>query len=333
MAHSHLTDAERLEIGILLGKGYSCRDIGSALGRSHASISRELRRNRTLGGYQPRSAKMKARMRRRQSKYQGMKVRERPDVEGYIVAKLKLYWTPEQIAGRLKYVDTHLPYISGKGIYKWLYSAWGQAYCHLLPKKRHKPARRRKKKTRREMIPNRISFHYRPVEADRRIEHGHFEEDTMVSGRRTKSKVALAVFCERKARYSRLSRMKNMRPEIHVRAQQKMAKGLKMETVTYDNGIENKQHEKVAHLLEVRTFFCDPYASWQKGMVENTIGRIRRFIPKGADIGQFSHRQIAGIECWLNHTPRKCLNFKTPHEIMSENLRFISPSPSGAFEG
>lgn len=333
MAHKHLTDAERLEISILSEKGYSCREIGSALGRSHASISREINRNSAKGGYQFKSAKMKARLRRKQSKYQGMKICERPGLEEYIIAKLKLQWTPEEIAGRLKKVDTHLPYISGKGIYKWLYSAWGQAYCPLLPKRRHTPRKRRGKKPEREMIPHRVSFHMRPVEANDRSEFGHFEEDTMVSGKRTKSKVALAVFCERKGRYSRLSKMRNMKPKTHVRAQRKMARCLKMKTITYDNGIENKQHEKVATMLNVQTFFCDPYSSWQKGTVENTIGRIRRFIPKGSDIGQFTHRQIADIEYWLNHTPRKCLNFNTPYEIMAENLRFISPSPSGAFEG
>lgn len=333
MAHTHITDAERLEISILFGKGYSHRDIGNTMGRSHTSIGREIIRNSVNGEYQPIKAKLKSRVRRKQSKYQGMKVRVRPELEIYIIERLKLYWTPEEIAGRLKQVDIHLPYISAKGIYKWLYSAWGQAYCNLLPKKRHRPKRKRGKKIKREMIPNRIPIHSRPVEANNRSEFGHFEEDTMVSGKRTKSKAALAIFCGRKARYSRLSKMKDMKPKTHVKAQQKMAKGLKMKTVTYDNGIENKQHEKIAKTLKVGTFFCDPYSSWQKGSVENTIGRIRRFIPKGSDVAKFTHQQIAGIEHWLNHTPRKCLNFKTPHEIMAENLRFISPNPSGAFEG
>lgn len=324
MNYTHFSNAERLEMSILLAKRYSHREVGSALGRSQPSISREIKRNSVNGKYQPRKAKQKAYVRRKRSKYQGMKVRERPELEEYIIAKLKLHWTPEEIAGRLKSQNTHLPYISAKGIYKWLYSVWGQAYCNFLPKQRHKPRKRRKKKPKRDMIPNRISFHTRPVGADDRSEFGHFEEDTMVSGRRTKSKAALAVFCERKSRYVRLSRMKNMKPKTHVKAQQKMAQGMKMKTITYDNGIENKEHEKVAALLNVRTLFCDAYSSWQKGTVENTIGRIRRFIPKGADIAKFTHLQIAAIEHWLNHTPRKCLNFKTPHEIMTQNLRFIS---------
>lgn len=324
MKYTHITGPERLEISILLDKGYSHRDIGSALGRSQASVSREIKRNSVNGKYQPRKAKAKARVRRRYSKYQGMKVRERPELEEYIIAKLKLRWTPEEIAGRLKEVDTHLPYISGKGIYKWLYSAYGQKHCHLLPKQRYRPRKRRGKKTKREMIPNRVGIEYRPVKANERVEFGHFEEDTMVSGRRTKSKAALAVFCERKARYTKLNLMKNMRPKTHVKAQKKMAKTLLMKTITYDNGIENKYHEQVAKELSVRTFFCNPYSSWEKGTVENTIGRVRRFIPKGADLSKYTAKQIQKIEDWLNHTPRKCLNYLTPHEIMTKNLRFIS---------
>jgi IS30 family transposase len=332
MKNTHLEDAERSQIHILLGKGYSHRDIGDALGRPQSSISREIKRNITKGKYDPRAAKLKARNRRKCSKYQGMKVEKRPKSKVYIIAALKAQWTPEEIAGRLKKVDTHIPYVSAKGIYKWLYSVWGQQYCSLLPKQRSKPRKRQKKKPKREMIPNRIGIEYRPVKANNRTEFGHFEEDTIVSGRKTKSKAALAVFCERKARYSKLRKMKNMKPTTHVKAQRNMAHGLKMKTITYDNGIENKNHEDVAKELKVTTFFCNPYSSWEKGMVENTNGRIRRFIPKGADIATYSHQQIQIIEDWLNHTPRKCLDFRTPYEIMKKNLRFIS-SPTDAFEG
>lgn len=324
MKYTHFTNAERSEISILLEKGYSQRSIGNALGRSQPSISREIKRNSACGEYLPKRAKAKARNRRKLSKYQGMKVCERPELERYIVAKLKLKWTPDEIAGRLKEVDTHLPYISGKGVYKWLYSAYGQKHCHLLPKQRYKPKKRRGKKPERVMIPNRVGIEHRPVKANKRAEFGHYEEDTMVSGKKTKSKAALAVFCERKARYSKLSKMKNMKPKTHVKAQRKMAQTLRMKTITYDNGIENKNHEEVAKFLSVRTFFCNPYSSWEKGTVENTIGRIRRFIPKGADVSKYGDQQIQKIEDWLNHTPRKCLNYRTPYEIMQKNLRFIS---------
>ena len=96
------------------------------------------------------------------------------------------------------------------------------------------------------------------------------------------------------------------------------------EKVQEENGIENKNHEELALALSVRTFFCNPYASYEKDTVENTIGRVRRFIPKGADLSQYTNQEIQKIENWLNHTPRKCLNYRTPYEIMQKNLRFIS---------
>lgn len=335
MAHHHFTSAERLEISILLKKEYSHRDIAQELGCSQPSISREIKRNRVCGIYDPRSAKVKARVRRMQSKYQGMKVRERPKLQTFIIEHLKRGWTPDEIAGHLKVTKNDLSYISAKGIYKWLYSVYGQQYCPLLCSRQSKPKKRRPK-TERSMIPNRVGIEKRPLEANNRSEYGHAEADTAVSGKRHDSKYALAVLHERKSRYVRLRRIPNMKPVSMTHALKKMAKNLKLSTLTYDNGIENRDHETVAHFLKIKTYFCNPYHSWEKGGVENTIGRIRRYIPKGADIADFSNADIARIEYWLNHTPRKCLNWKTPHEIMIENQLFSSSTsthPTDAFEG
>jgi IS30 family transposase len=285
--------------------------------------------------YDPRQAKVKARIRRRYSKYQGMKVRERPDFQQFIIGNMQAGWTPEEIAGRLKTEEKDLPYISAKGIYKWLYSIHGQKYCSLLCSQQLKP-RKRRVKAERSMIPNRVGIEKRGEEANNRTEYGHAEADTAVSGKRHDSKDALAVLHERKARYVRLRKIPNMKPASMTRALKDMAKDLTLRTITYDNGIENRDHESVATALKVKTFFCNPYHSWEKGGVENTIGRIRRYIPKGSNLADYSDRDIAKIEHWLNHTPRKCLNWKTPHEIMVEHCLFASPTspnPSGAFEG
>lgn len=332
MKHTHLQEDERLQIKILKDKGYSNREIAEALGRDHTSVGREISRNKTKGEYDPRAAKLKARNRRNCSKYQGMKVESHPNLRGYIIRRLKLFWTPEEISGRLKTADTHLPYISGKGIYKWLYSAWGQRYCHLLPRKRFRPKKHKGKKAQRVMIPNRIDIDMRPEEANARSELGHAEADTMVSGKHHKSTAALSVLCDRKSRLTRLRKIKNLRPQTNNEAILRMSKGLPLQTLTYDNGVENKYHEEIASALSVQTYFCKPYHSWEKGTVENTIGRVRRFIPKGSNIAEYSDRYIAKVEHWLNHTPRKCLNFKTPHEIMSQNLS-KSETSSGAFQG
>lgn len=329
MAHHHFTSSERLEISILKKKNYSNRSIAKELGVSHTSIGRELKRNATKKGYDARNAKLKARVRRKQAKYQGMRIQDRPELKAYVIKYLEKHWTPEEIAGRLKEIDTHLPYVSAKGIYKWLYSTWGQKYCSLLPKQRHQPKKRREKKTKREMIPNRIGIEKRPEEANSRSEYGHFETDTAVSGKKTGATAALTLLHERKARFTRLRKIPNLKPATNAAALTKMGKTVLRKTITHDNGIENKNHEDVAEALSVKTFFCDPYSSWQKGGVENTIGRIRRFIPKGADISTYSDKEIAAIEYWLNHTPRKCLGYKTPYEVMLENnLLLSSVSPS-----
>jgi transposase, IS30 family len=333
MAHRHFTDAERSELSILLRKGYSHREIAQALGRSQPSVSREVRRNSVRGVYDPRKAKSKARIRRRYSKYQGMKVRERPRLQAHIIDKLRQGWTPEMIAGRLLVEPSGLPTISAKGIYKWLYSAHGQRYCPLLASRRHTPKKRRGPKAVRHLIPERVGIEERPVEANRREQLGHLEVDTMVSGRRTGSTAALSVLHDRRSRFTRLCKLKNLRPLAHASALVRMAEGLAVRTLTFDNGIENREHRTVASALRVRTYFCRPYHSWEKGSVENTIGRIRRFLPKGTDLAACSRAEIAHVEHWLNHTPRKCLNWRTPYEIMIADLRFTSPRPSDAFEG
>lgn len=313
-----------MEIYLLLKKGYSYRDIGDALHRSHTSIGREIRNNSAGSRYDPHRASQKAKIRRRYSKYQGMKVNDRPELEGYIKTRLEAGWTPEKISGRLEEVDTHMPYISSKGIYKWLYSAHGQAYCPYLLKRRYSPKKRKGKKGKREMIPNRVGIEYRSIAADERREYGHFEADTVVSAKKHRTSVSLAVLVDRKARYVRLKKLMNLKPETNRLALEAMARDIHRKSLTLDNGIENKDHERLGANLEIDVYFCDPYSSWQKGGVENVNGIIRRFIPKGSDINDYSDREIRMIEDYLNHTPRKCLNYKTPYEVMTENHLFLN---------
>ena len=335
MAHHHFTDSQRLEIGILKKKKYSLREIAEEIGCHFSSISRELKRNRVRKTYDGKKAHMKAYQRRHYSKYQGMKVRDHPTLQEFIIEHLIKGWTPEEIAGRLKTKRKDIPYISAKGIYKWLYSVYGQQYCPLLCSRQTKPKKRRPK-AERSMIPNRIGIEKRPEEANNRSEYGHYETDTIVSGKRHNSTAALAVLHERKARYVRLKKIPNLKPATFAGALKKTACNLHRRTITYDNGIENRRHEDVASALNVSTYFCNRYHSWEKGGVENTNGRIRRYIPKGANLADYSDRDIAKIEYWLNNTPRKCLDWSTPHEIMIENHLFVSstsPNPSVAFEG
>ena len=333
MNYQHLRPEERVEIALLKEKGYSLRSIAKALGRSHSSLSRELRRNEVAGTYCAPKAQHKAYYSRRRSKYQGMKVADHTELERYVQEKLKRHWTPEQIAGRLR-DEASLPYVSRMGIYKYLYSSYGQKYCEYLPSKRYRPKKRKGKKTEREMIPNRVGIEERPQEVSSREVFGHYEADTVVSKRNT-GKAALCVLEERKTRYVQIRKISGMQCAENNKALKIMAKSCPMKTLTLDNGIENKHHEKLSKKLKIFIFFCNVYRSWEKGGVENTNGRIRRFFPKGTDFSKVHPATVAKVQRILNNTPRKCLNYKTPNEMFAyySNLLPNKNTPSGALEG
>jgi transposase, IS30 family len=177
------------------------------------------------------------------------------------------------------------------------------------------------------MIPRRVGIQHRDKEVEKREEVGHWEVDTMVSGKRWRHHVGgsnvLGVAVERKSRYTRIRKIPNLRPgNMNIFLLNTLCT-LPLQTLTYDNGIENKYHTLLIPLLKVVTFFCDPYSSWQKGTVENTIGRIRRFLPKACNVGIYSDMYIQQVEDWLNHTPRKCLNYQTPYEVMTKDIKGI----------
>jgi IS30 family transposase len=257
------------------------------------------------------------------SKYQGMKIVSSPGIQEYLEERLSQGWSPDVIAGRLKKYDTYLPYVSGKTIYKWLYSNRGQYLCRYLASQQYY-RKKRTKKTDKEMIPNRVGIEKRPQEANERVRVGDFENDLIVSGKRHSSKTALDVLVDRKALFVRLRKIPNQKAATHNAAVIEMLSGITTaHTITFDNGIENKKHEELSAAVRLDTFFCNPYSSWEKGSVENVNGLIRRWIPKGANIANYSNQQIQWIENRLNHTPRKSLGYKTPYEVMLEEEALV----------
>lgn len=322
---THFKRSDRIELSILLKKGYSYRDIGDEIGKNASSISREIKENSTKGIYDPIKADAKARLKRRMSKYQGMKVNDRPWLKDYIEDKMKnCKWTPEEIAGRLRSENNDEPVISAKSIYKFLYSAQGQHLCRYLPHQRYKPKRRKGKKVKKSNIPNRKSISLRPAVVDLNIQFGHFEGDTLgrikidnevIAGIREKMSRKLFICKMSRLKYA-MDGFNNMLNPYHDIA----------ETLTLDNGVENVRWEE----LNILTFFCDPYSSWQKGGIENDFMRLRRFIPKKASLKDYSPEMICDIMELMNNTPRKCLNWKTPNEMWDE---LYAVKTGVAFEG
>lgn len=306
-----LTSAERLEISILLEKSYSLRAIGRAMGRSPNSIAYEVRMNQTMGGYDPLKADRKARLRKRMGKFQWRKVRQDQALEEYIVEKLRVHWNPDEISGQMR--RERLPFYASKtAIYAWLYSASGQRYCQYLYSKRYTKKRRSAKQTKRGMIPDRVGLDQRPLETKTRESYGHFEGDTVVS--RKGGKGGLSVLLERKSRFLAVRKLASLSPRENLQKIQAMKKRLDIQSITFDNGMENRQHGQ----LGIPTFFCDPYSSWQKGGVENGNKMLRRYFPKGTDFKDVSQQQIDRAVQLINKKPRKILGYRSAWEVARE---------------
>jgi IS30 family transposase len=165
-------------------------------------------------------------------------------------------------------------------------------------------------------IPSRISIAKRPAGARNRSRFGHWEADTIVS---RKSRPVLQIVVERKARYTLLNKIpdrtaSSMRKTLN-RAMCRLPKRLK-KSITYDNGTENVEHEIVNAVLGTTSYFCAPYASQEKGTVENTAGLVRRVFPKGTDIAKLAHTEVKTVQRRLNHRPRKVLGYSTPAEAI-----------------
>lgn len=312
--YKRLEQRERDIIGVMKGQGYSIRSIAMKLHRRASSISREINRNIEGSIYLPSTAQGKATQRRSRA---GQRPRLKdPTIRAYVEAKLKEHWSPELIAGRLRKERASLS-ISHEAIYQWIYTE-GKEYIPCLTRNH------RKRKWRGYIhnfqpciIPCRVSIDNRPKVVESRIEVGHWEADTVISIRQRSA--ALQVITERKTRYTLITRLPNMGAvpmrEALVKRLKRLPRFFKR-TITYDNGAENVCHIMVNKDLGTDSYFCNPYHSWEKGTVENTIGLIRRFFPKKTDFGSVKPYRIKKMEQWLNHRPRKCLNYQTPYEAL-----------------
>jgi transposase, IS30 family len=306
-----LKKAERSELEILLGKGYSLRSIAGALNRSPNTISYEIRTNGGRKGYRADYANQYARTRAKDKRWQWSKIENNIHLRAYIIAGLHEHWNPDEISGRMKQ-ECQPFYASKTAIYEWLRSIYGQRYVPLLYSKRYYH-KKRIPKTKRVMIPDRVSIDERFLGATHRTRYGHWEGDTIVSGKKTGSTAAVSVAYERKTRLVAAQRIENLKPASHTQALMSMLRNKKALSITQDNGIENRNHAE----LGVPAFFCDPYSSWQKGGVENANKMIRRYIPKGIDLATISQTYLDAIVSIINQKPRRILQYRTALEVAS----------------
>lgn len=320
--YKHLRLWEREKIYAWKLVGLSLREIAKKLGRSHTTLSRELHRNAKYERpYLPiRAEKLSLRRGERQRRKAPLKS---PLIYLYVRKHLRLFWTPEEIAGRLG-KDYPGSSIDDETIYRYVYrrNVLKNKYYQYLAQRR---LRRRKNIGRKvpklSKIPNAVAIDLRPKVANRRIKPGHWETDNM-EGLRT-DKTVVSVTTERVTRFTRLGWLINKTSMVKITAVAKQLTPFPKifkQTITTDNGAENTYHGELTKITNIPVYFCHPYHSWEKGTVENTIGRIRRFIPKGTSLNDYSPEYLYAVECWVNNTPRKCLDYLTPYEKMRQLL-------------
>ena len=316
--YTHLTPEERDEIAVLHAQGISLNSIAVQLRRSVSTISREKERNGSpiydlyhAHHAQQRAAERKSNAHRR-PRLKDITIRR------YVTRKVKQGWSPEQITGRLS-VDYPRLSISHEAIYQYLYDRDVRQQEDLVPylarAHRRRQCKGHRHTHRSSHIPHRISINDRPQHILNRKQFGHWETDAVVS---RKSAAALNVTVERKSRFTIITKMSRKSAQYTSRALTRSLGRVPVHarrTITYDNGSENVEHQQVNDALGTRSYFCNPYHSWEKGTDENTIGLIRRVFPKKTDFSQVSPTEIKTLERRLNNRPRKCLSFKTPLEL------------------
>lgn len=317
---------ERRLIAKLHHQNLTVSEISKAVGRHRSTVYRELRRNRftdkempELNGYYCVSADGYAKERR---KRQCKLIRHR-ELRDAVVDRLKAGWSPEQIAGRLRLENNSLR-LCHETIYRYIYGRHDlDASLHrFLPEHRRRRRPRHLRRPRGVEHPANIAIKHRPNEVDDRNQFGHWEGD-LVMFRREYGKANITTLVERKTRYTAMfqNNDRQSKPIMH-----KVVEGFgslprnARRSFTFDRGTEFASWRELKNGLGADVWFCDPNAPWQRGTNENTNRRLRRHLPRSTDPLSLSQKHLLAVCELLNSTPRKCLDYRTPAEVFSDEL-------------
>ncbi len=327
MKYKQFSVEEREKIQEMRWQKRSIRAMAAELGRSPSSVSREIRRHRPPDAkyYIPRLAHERALEKRMQ---RGRKNRLKTEaLRDYVISRLKLGWSPEQIAATAK-AAVGIG-ISHEAIYQFVYARVSKAsnliYAHQEDLRPYLPRHRRQRMHKGQRKPHRIdkgplpSIELRPKEVDARISVGHWEDDSIVHTptdpvrlRTTNERVSGIILIDRTkdrtmAEANRITLERFSKLPLHLRL-----------TLTRDRGSENLGYERLEAELGIRCFYAHAYSSWERGSNENGNGLVRRFFPKGTDFNAISDEEIRMVEYLLNTRPRKRLGWKTPYQVFYE---------------
>lgn len=326
--YTRLTAEEREDISRGLAAGQTFGQIAQALGREVSTVSRELSRLRyNSHSYRATFAgEMAYKRRNRRAKIPPKLVRNKA-LRTYVIIHLRLLWSPEQIAARLKieYPNDMSMRASHETIYTYIYClARGELKKELIATlkqqrtSRERP-RQRGERARFSPIPDLVSIEERPKEVEDRIIPGHWEGDLIIGAG---GHSAIGTLVERTTRALILVPLRSKQADHVAKAfaheLRKLPEQMKL-SLTYDRGSEMARHMLFTKATTIKVYFADPHSPWQRGTNENTNGLIRRYFPKGTDL-TISRKEIKHVQDLLNGRPRKILNYRTPYEAFSKLL-------------
>ena len=326
MTHTELDLRERRAIEDMLNAKLPVSKIAAEIGRHRSSVYREIKRNKFsdeelphLNGYFGVNAHRCAALRRARRR----KLVRLPELRDAVIDRLKEGWSPEQIAGRLRFEGQSVT-VSHETIYAYVYSSEGQseALARYLPDRRKQRKPRYARRPKGLVFPPDRSIHERPDYVKDRATFGEWEGDLMIF-RKEHGKANVASLVERKTRYAVLFR-NNDRSSPHL--MNRLMNVLEplprpaRRSITFDRGIEFSGWRRLETEIGTAAWFCDPQAPWQKGSVENLNKRARRYLPRDTPVAALSNRNMKAICDRLNGTPRKCLGWRTPTEAFREEM-------------
>jgi IS30 family transposase len=316
---------EREEISRAVAEGQSVRSIAARLDRAPSTVSREIKRNGGRANYRAAEAEDAAWNRALRPK--ACKLREDRALARTVADKLRLLWSPEQIAGWLKHTyprESHR--VSHETIYRSLFiQARGALKKELLQHLRRTRGMRRSRHYTQKTtdthgrIADAVSISERPAAVEDRAVPGHWEGDLLFGGRSSQ----IATLVERQTRYVMLVKVASNDTATVVNALIKNARKLPLElykSLTWDRGHEMAGHKRFTLATDIQVYFCDPRSPWQRGSNENTNGLLRQYLPKGIDISSYSQAKLNAVARQLNERPRKTLGYQTPAEMFSQSV-------------
>lgn len=315
----HIKFKDRIVIDALFSQGFKKKKIAERIGKSKNAVGYEILTNSVNKKYNAEKANFKAYQKRWIARRNVMKVATDKELRNYVETALQKFWSPEGISGRIKFVDTHIPYAGKDAIYKFVKRGCGKNLEEFLwYKGKKKKAENQKSKS---DLKDRVFIEKRPKIVGKRGRYLDWEGDFIVSGKDGSG--ALLVLVERKSRYVLIFKLYDRKIKT-INDILKLVFGsgqLLCQSLTIDNDICFKQHKQMSAIIGAPIFFCHPYHSWEKGSVEKVNQLIRRFVQKKSDISKISEEKIQWVQNILNNRPLKCLGFYTPAETLARSRK------------